>query len=642
MKQFAILLPLVLLASAVLGESGILKAERSISLNKVILQFNENISARQMESFFENSPCLDIYSNSIRLEYPPVIIARLKKKAADYSELKKILRQLSSHPNVVFANPVLTSGNNEVPVLREIFVKTKNAGQENELHRICEQLGFEMVGAYSFDKSVLIVAPKKSSGLNSLELSCKLAEMSKFEYVHPNLLFNPVVTTNDPIFVRQWHLRNDGTSIQGSGTIGADMSVEEAWNITRGDTSVKIAILDSGVDTLHPDLTGNLLHGFDATGGGSNGYPNTKYPNDGHGTCCAGIAAAVTDNGTGVAGVAPLCKIIPVKIFYYVDTTIGTTDVGVIPYSTTQWMADGINWAAQAGADVMSNSWGVPSILFSLLPGPVSLVEEAIDNALANGRNGKGTPLLFSTGNENASAPIWPSSLEGTIAVTATSMCDERKSPSSCDGETWGGNYDGALDVAAPGVKISTTDMIGNKGFAAGSYSIDFNGTSAACPNVAGVMALILSVRPELKASDARYILASTADKVGGYNYDQSKYAGAWSRELGFGRVNAYSAVQAAISYTAINGSPQNDIALQVYPNPASSVLMVEFYLWKNSEVMIALTDAGGKILSRQSESFANGLHSFPLVVPQIPGIYFLQFVAGNQHHYCKIISSGK
>ncbi|HXH19350.1 MAG TPA: S8 family serine peptidase [Chitinophagales bacterium] len=596
-----------------------------------------------MDSFFAKSTWLDDVSKSIRLDNPPVVIARLKTRCSDYSELKEMLEELRSQPEVLFANPVLRSAKGEeAPVLQQVFVKIKSDSQKASLPRLSEQMRFDIRGTYSFDKNVFIITPQKFSGMNSLDLACALAGLKLFEYVHPNLLFSPVVATNDPFFTRQWHLRNDGTPIQGNGTPGADMSVEEAWVITRGDTSIKIAILDSGVDTLHPDLAGNLLHGFDATGGGSNGYPSTTYANDGHGTCCAGIVAAMTDNGIGVAGVAPLCKIIPVKIFYYVDTSIGTTNLGVIPYSTTQWMADGINWAAQAGADVMSNSWGVPSFLFSLLPGPVSLAEDAIRNAVSNGRDGRGIPMLFSSGNEDAAAPIWPSSMEETIAVTATSMCDERKSMISCDGEAWGGNYGGALDLAAPGVMITTTDMRGNKGYAVGSYTTDFNGTSAACPNAAGVMALILAVNPALNAGDARYLLASTADKTGGYDYNQNKYAGMWSSELGFGRVNAYKAVQAAMSYTGIVQNEYENFFF-AYPNPVTgNQLTMGFELRESSFAEISLTDLSGKIISQQDEEFPAGNHSVSINIPLPAGMYVVHFASGSSQHHQKLLFLGR
>lgn len=131
-------------------------------------------------------------------------------------------------------------------------------------------------------------------------------------------------------------------------------------------------------------------------------------------------------------------------------------------------------------------------------------------------------------------------------------MCDQRKSPTSCDGENWwGGNYGTNLDVTAPGVKIQTTDMLGAAGYEPGDYVPDFNGTSSSCPNAAGVVALILSVNPGLTLAQVRKILEGTCDKVGGYTYVNNTPGqpnGTWSISMGHGRINAHKALLSALS----------------------------------------------------------------------------------------------
>lgn len=639
----------LLLTLAVVGEAGepvCVAAEKYVRLDKVILQFNPQLNEQQQAAFVEQSSVLGAFSQSIRLQYPPVLIARLQTSAADYMELKHIMRHLQSHPEIVFANPVfINEKGDEVSVLQEVFVRVKEDAQQSQLQQLAEQLAFEIKGTYPYDSDVVIITPKKNAALNSFELSCKLTDLNLFEYAHPNFLFSPIVPANDPFFNRQWNIVNTGSSLQFSGTPGADMSVEQAWTITQGDTAIKIAILDSGVDTLHPDLLPNLEHGYDATGAGSNGYPNKNFEKDAHGTACAGIAAAVADNAVGLAGVAPNCKIIPVKVFYYVDTARGLIFGDPIPYSTSLWMADAINWATTvAGADVMSNSWGIPDILFGLLQQPISLVEDAINAALENGRNGKGTPQLFSTGNEDADKPIWPARLEQVIGVTATSMCDERKNPDSCDGEDWwGGNYGKGTDVGAPGVKMPASDILGGKGFSAGSYTADFNGTSAACPNAAGVMALILSVNPGLKAWDAAYLLASSADKVGGYAYDSVKYAGNWSQELGFGRVNAYNAVQLAMNYTGVKNEVAQRNTYNVFPNPVTSeTFTVELELAEATATTISLLDINGKLLAATATVFPAGKQLAHFDAPLPPGIYFVEIHTSGEKQRLKLLFLGR
>ena len=154
--------------------------------------------------------------------------------------------------------------------------------------------------------------------------------------------------------------------------------------------------------------------------------------------------------------------------------------------------------------------------------------------------------MLFSSGNDGVTdtIPLWPARYENTIAVGATSMCDEHKTPASCDGENWwAGNWGEGLDVSAPGVRVATIDMLGTNGFHNTEYYNSFNGTSAACPNAAGVLALVLSHTPTLPQWLARKVLAFGAEKVGGYDYSTWNENGGWSLELGYGRVNAYNSV---------------------------------------------------------------------------------------------------
>jgi len=138
------------------------------------------------------------------------------------------------------------------------------------------------------------------------------------------------------------------------------------------------------------------------------------------------------------------------------------------------------------------------------------------------------------------------------------SPCGQRKSPTSCDGETWwGSNFGAQLDISAPGVLIPTTDRQGANGYntatgVAGDYTQNFNGTSSACPHVAAVAALILSQNPNLTQLQVANIIESTAQKVGGYNYQTTagRTNGTWHNEVGYGLIDAFAAVQAACPTT--------------------------------------------------------------------------------------------
>jgi len=336
------------------------------------------------------------------------------------------------------------------------------------------------------------------------------------------------------------------------------MKVNDAWNLGYSGSGIKVAVIDEGVQLNHPDLQGNLLQGYDATGNNSNGG---CINNDAHGTNCAGIIAAI-DNSIGIKGIAYNSKVIPIRIAYANASGNWVTN--------DNWISDGINNAVSLGADILSNSWGGGS--------PSTLINNAINNAVQNGRNGKGAVVLFSTGNHNRQI-AYPSTNTNVIAVGASSMCDTRKrsisnandacliasgsTPDplgvSCDGETcWGSNYGDGLDVLAPGVRITSTDITGSNGYSSNDYYSFFNGTSAACPNAAAVVALILSANPNLTEIQARQILESTCDKISTYTY-QSNVAGqpnsTWSNQAGYGRINAASAVCVASSqFLTISG----------------------------------------------------------------------------------------
>ncbi|NOQ76071.1 MAG: S8 family serine peptidase [Crocinitomix sp.] len=494
-----------------------------------------------------------------------------------------------------------------------------------EKRKVSSYLNFPMWLCESHHSLTNVQVRTYTKGLGDIRAHQKeMLATGKFEFVSVNTLHTVLATTTDPYLENQWALENDGGALHFDGTAGADMAVVPAWDITTGDPSIKIAVLDSGTDTNHVDLVGNLLPGFDATGDGSKGYPNTEFSNDGHGTCTAGIIGALGDNEEGIAGVAYSCKIIPVKIFYYVEF-----GGDVIPFSSSSAGTDGIIWAVNvAKADILSNSWGVRDSDIPLLGIDTVMSNMVIAENIASGREGKGTPMLFSSGNEGDSFSIWPASHPHTISVGASTMCDELKTPTDCSPEGWwGSNHGDNLDVTAPGVKVLATDMtddLGYNGFMDNNYSM-FNGTSAACPNAAGVMALILSVDPELSAYDARAVLAVTANKVGGYDYDSDGEFGMWSEEMGYGRVNAYDAVYYASNYVTI--SEENKVLDRIaYANEQTILVLNDF-----EQVEVTLFDALGKEVAHIEAGQLAGANVLLNDYLQATGMYIVQIRRGNE-----------
>jgi subtilisin family serine protease len=597
--------------------------------DKIVVQFESGLTVAEKEKIFLRYDILNPYHSKMEPAENDIALAGLTKSVKNYEELRNLLKQLERDNQIKKANPVVRDAKHHpVLILNPVSFMVKSNVSFRQVEEVLNQLGMEAnIVRNNFIKNVYQFDVTRSSPYNTLEIAAYLHHSGLVTFAEPNYGVFVDASTNDPFFNRQWNIRNEGTPLQGNGTPDADMDVDSAWTITMGSPFIKIAIIDSGTDTLHPDLIDNLDTGFDATGRGSKGYPNLRFASDAHGTACAGIAAAKANNNIGIAGIAPLCKIVPVKIFYYVDSVIPGQ---ILPYSESQWMAAGISWAWQeAQADVMSNSWGLPDLFLQILPGNPALVDTAIQQAYTQGRNGKGTPMFFSSGNDGES-PIWPSRLSNTIAVNATNMCDTRKDSMSCDNEAWEGNWGNGLDLGAPGVRITTTDIKGSKGYSASDYFFTFNGTSAACPNAAAVAALILTLRDDLYVEDIRFILGNSADKVGGYDYSTIKFAGNWSPELGYGRVNAYKALQLTQSYSGhpASISPRgNNLPICFFPNPVNNELHIA--TTSRSIEKVALIDLTGKVKTEiipktHADSVALNMHD----VPQ--GIYYCHLLLNN------------
>jgi len=398
-----------------------------------------------------------------------------------------------------------------------------------------------------------------------------LENLSFIKTVQINQYFTLQDCSNDPLYDRQWYLENTGTPLQFNGTAGADIQVNDAWNISKG-TDIIVAILDSGIDTLHSEFTGRLLPGFDAFATDSintNGYPFLNFDQNAHGTACAGIVGAAQDNEIGISGVAPEAILVPVRIFFYIEL-----NNQIVPFTNMNALLTGSAYSWNTiGADVISCSAGLTEEFINLLTIDTTICNEELRMAHTEGRNGKGTAMFFSAGNENSPNVLWPANLNATIAVGASDMCDTRKRPNDCSGENWGSDYGETLDFVAPGVKIATCDISGTPGYAGNDYSLNFNGTSAACPIAAGIGALLLAENPSLTSNEIRHLLNITSEKVEPYIYDSINSDGTWNEEVGHGRVNAYLALTQAFN-ASIQSNASTFVAL--YPNPATETIFLK------------------------------------------------------------------
>lgn len=279
------------------------------------------------------------------------------------------------------------------------------------------------------------------------------------------------VPPNDPRYGGQWYLERIG--------------VEEAWAIETGDPSTTIVIVDNGCDMTHPDLEAALLGGRDVRDEDDDPSFVPGEPGNEHGTACAGIAAAVGDNGVGVAGVCPECTLRCVRL-------LGTRG------SLTPLSADiaAFRYAFDQGAAVVSNSWGFAEPIDA-----PPMLRAVLEDLHDNGRGGLGALVVFAAGNDNrALSDDELTGVRGVIAVGALTLFDEA-APFS--------NFGPSLDLTAP-TGTFTTDIQGAEGENDTDYTSLFGGTSSACPVVAGVAGLLFSADPEATAAEIHDVLLET------------------------------------------------------------------------------------------------------------------------------------
>ncbi len=351
---------------------------------------------------------------------------------------------------------------------------------------------------------------------------------------------NLMALPNDPLIGSQWNLKASGAALPGS-----DMNVEGAWNYGGSGgvlgNGVKIAIVDSGIQSAHPDFSGN----FDTSLSKDfiTGNPGSEPLSAGerHGTAVAGMAAARGNNGMGIAGVAPNATLVGARLM-------------VGDFTTDAQIAEAIAHRTDVIA-IKNNSWGYTSPLYFMEP----LLKAALANSTATGRGGKGTIFTFAAGNdgdkeENANYSELTSSIH-TIAVGATDSLNRRASYSEP-----GAN----LVVSAPShgftdgaLGLTTTDRTATLGYnttvsPGGDYYSNFSGTSASCPSVSGVIALMLEKNPQLGWRDVQEILIRSARKIS--PTDPGWFTNAaglhFHHDFGAGLVDATAAVNISAGWT--------------------------------------------------------------------------------------------
>lgn len=314
-----------------------------------------------------------------------------------------------------------------------------------------------------------------------LKIIKELKEDPDVIMAEPNYTVKASSTTpNDTYFGQQWG--------------AAKINLPQAWDLTQGSSGMIIAVIDTGVEYSHEDLSGKVILGWDYVN-----KDNDPKDDNGHGTHVSGIAASLTNNSKGIAGINWNAKILAIKVL----DSGGNGNISDV--------SQGIRYAADNSAAVINLSLGDDS------------TSTTLQNAINYAAN-KGCIIVAAAGNENTSAPLYPAAYSNVLAVAATDSSDKRSVWSGSEAS----NYGSWIDVCAPGTTIYSTYL--NDTYA------NESGTSMATPFTAGLAALILTVHPGWTYTQVFDRLKSTAVNIDALN---PGFAG----QLGSGRIDAQSAL---------------------------------------------------------------------------------------------------
>jgi thermitase len=380
----------------------------------------------------------------------------------------------------------------------QILVKPKAAMPEAALHALLSAGGAREHSTIPALNVRVIRVPAQAAE----KLMDALQRNKDVEYAEPDYVATAIATANDPHFTAgyQWYL--------------SKIEAPAAWDTTVGSSTVIVAVVDTGVSNSHPDIKGKVLQGYDFVNNDTDASDD-----NGHGTAVAGIVAASSNNGVGMASVSWNSAILPLKV------------LGADGSGNYSWMANGITWAADNGARIINLSLGGTSSSRTL--------QDAVNYAW-----NRNVVLVAAAGNNGNSTAFYPAACANVVAVSATDSSDKRP--------TWS-NYGSYVDLSAPGVSVLTLQ-------GSSSYAY-WNGTSFSSPVAAGVVALMAAANPGLANAGVVDALLKNSDDIGTAGFDNF---------YGHGRVNARRAVAAVV-----NPVPQDGTAPSVaFSSPADGAIL--------------------------------------------------------------------
>ncbi|EFM09007.1 peptidase S8 and S53 subtilisin kexin sedolisin [Paenibacillus curdlanolyticus YK9] len=349
----------------------------------------------------------------------------------------------------------------------------------------------------------------------------KLLADNRVEYAEPNYIGTILETPSDPRYAEQWYAPR--------------IKADQAWNTTTGSSGMIVAVIDTGVDSDHPDLIANLIPGY-------NTIDNTTNTEDihSHGTHVSGIIAASMNNGQGISGIAPSSAIMPLKAMN--DGGTGSS-LDVI---------EAIQWATDHGAKIINMSLGFSSY------------SQAMQDAV-NYANSMGVLVVAAAGNNNSSAASYPAALANVLSVVATDTNNAKASFS---------NYGTTVDISAPGTEILST-------VPGGGYEYK-QGTSMASPVVAGGAALVWNSHPELSTSELTRLLETTTIDLGTAGRDNT---------FGYGLIDVNAAINADPNANTL-GLRVNQVSADPFGPTGSNTTTVTFSLDVAANVSVNIYDS--------------------------------------------------
>jgi subtilisin family serine protease len=499
--------------------------------------------------------------------------ARLEEFVIDPKQRDEAMQAARENDAVAFASHVYQLKDNPetlVYLTDQLTIQFTPEANEATKEAIAAEFGLQLVKSVVGIPNTYVFQVTPNATENPVKIANRLIGRSEVLTAEPNIVVPQTsqYRPRDPFYPQQWYLYNRGGSVLAEGS---HIDAEKAWDITRGNRSVVVAVTDDAIDLNHPDFqgAGKIVAPKDFKDNDFLPLPDTSE--ESHGTACAGIAVA-EENDIGIVGVAPGCALMPIRTTGFLDD------------DSIEQLFD---YCVANNASVISCSWGPAAVYF-----PLSLRQRAaLTRAATQGRQGKGCVIVFAAGNANR--PIsgtifekgWSNNLlkgptewlggftihPDAIAVSACTSLGKKSAYSN-----WGTNVSvcapsnnappgmwfektgyisTAPEVTAslPGLGMFSADLVGELGYESGDFVRTFGGTSSACPVVAGVAALVLSVNPDLTASEVKRLLQETADKIVDRDADPqlgmrlgTYDTNGHSQWFGYGKVNAFKAVQAA------------------------------------------------------------------------------------------------